>query len=360
MATRKNNFNLERFERKHSKVARKAALTGLEWTIKILRKTAQTTIDSTLLLKKLTKRQRFKLSKVEPYLHKNEFNKIVSLVKQGKANIELKRFGWSFLISGKDLLPILHYLPPENRKFIFDNSEEKSDELFINEANKKLQKIFYKAAFEDFSERAWDAVPQYIAPTLVTSLQTKQAIALQLFCPRKFKILLKGGRAKNKILDSASEIDSSLIIVDVDKLPDAERKTILSAKKLLAFSKGKLGSLHDEFNLVLPIKKISLKKFTDLVESLVVQEININRNDIFFLKKYIKHAQKIKVQLPPHFANKIKKFAVKMERKRNVSKKTIEGLIQMIKASAAMELREQVETKDLLRVFRIYREIYWK
>ena len=134
---------------------------------------------------------------------------------------------------------------------------------------------------------------------------------------------------------------------------------ILSAKKLLATTKSKTHTLQSNFNLVLPVKKISLKKFTDLVESLVVQEVNINRNDIFFIKRYIKHAQKLKVQLPPHLANKIKKFAIKMEKKRNVSRKTIEGLIQLIKASAAMELREEVKTKDLVRVFRIYREIYW-
>jgi len=341
------------------KSARQSFAKGIGYTKKFLRKSAQLTTDSILLLRKLNKRQRFKLSKVETYLHKNEFNKLVFLVKQGKANIELKRLGWSFLISGKDLLPILYYVSPERRKLVFDDSEEESDEQFIYDLNKKIQRIFYKKAFEDFSERAWGSIPQYIAPTLVTSLQTKQAVALQLFCPREFKILLKGGKAREKILRSAVEIDNNLVISHVDDLSKKEYAQLLSARKVLATA-SKKKKIHSDFNLVLPVKKISLKKFTDLVENLVVREVEINKNDISFIRKYIRHAQKIKVKLLPHFANKIKKFAIKLEKKKNVTPKTIEGLIQLIKASAAMELRDQVETKDLERVFRIYREVYWK
>lgn len=357
MATKQDSYNWEELGAKSAEAARAAAKTGWEWTKKFLRKSAQKTTDSTLLLKKLTKRQRFKLSKIRPYLHKNELIKLTALVKQGKANIELKRFGWSFLISGKDLLPVLHYVPPENRKFIFDVSEERADKQFIREADKKIQKAFYNNAFIDFSERAWGAIPQYLAPTLVISLYIKQAIALQLFCPKDFKILLRGGRIKEKIMSSASEIDSSLVTAEIDELVGKERKEMLSAKKLLAGTRNKTNSLHSKFNLVLPVKKISLRKFTDLVESLVVQEVQINRTDIYFIKRYIKNAQKIKVKLPPHLTDKIKLFALALKkRNKKVTKKTIEGILQLVKASAAMELREQVESKDLARVFKIFKQ----
>jgi len=335
-----------------------AARASWEFTKKFFRKSAQKTADSTLLLKKLTKRQRFKLSKVKQYLHKNEFNKLIALVKQGKANIELKRYGWSFLISGKDLLPILHYVHPEKRKYIFDESEEKPDRTFIREADKKIQKAFYSAAFADFSERAWGAVPQYLAPTLVSPVHIKQAIALQLFCSNDFKILLKGGRPKKKLLASASEIDSSLVVSDIDELIGKERKEVLSSGKLLAGTRKKTPR-NPKFNLILPVKKISLKKFTDLVESLVIQEVKINRNDIFFIKRYIKHAQKIKVKLPPTLTDRVKLFALALRKgNKKVGKKTIEGILYFVKASAAMELREQVETKDLARVFKIFQQIH--
>ena len=330
-------------------------------TKKFLKKSAQFAVNSLSLLKRLSKRQRFKLSKIKPYLHKNEIAKLIALIKQGKANIELKRFGWSFLISGKDLLPVLYYIPVEKRKFIFDESEERSDELFIIEANKKIQKAFYKNAFEDFSERAWGALPQYIAPTLVSPVYIKQAIALQFFCSKDFKILLRGGRIRNKLISSAAEIDSSLVVADLDELSNREVRQLFSAKKILAGSKNNKVRSYKNFNIVIPVKKISLKKFTDLVESLVIQEVKINKNDIFFLKRYIKHAQKIKVGIPPHLADKIKLFALNLKKKnKKISQKTIEGILEMVKASAAMELRNEVETKDLERVFKIFKEVYWK
>ena len=359
MATKKTSFDWEELSDKTADAARAAAETSWKWTKKFLRKTAQATADSTILLKQLTKRQKFKLSKVETYLHKNELGKLTTLIKQGKANIELKRYGWSFLISGRDLLPVLHFIPPEKRKYIFDDSEEKADKSFILEADKKIQKSFYDYAFNDFSERAWGAVPQYIAPTLVSPVHIKQVIAMQFFCPKDFKVLLKGGRAKKKILASASEIDSSLIAKDIDSLTETESKKILSSKKLLAGSKGKINLDKSGFNVILPVKRVSLRKFTDLVESLVIQEVQINRNDIFFIKRYIKHAQKIKVKISPQLADKIKLFAVSLKKKnKKIGKKTVEGILHLVKASAAMELRNQIKTKDLVRVFKIFNKVY--
>lgn len=354
MATRKDSIDWEDVRDKSAEVARAAAKTGWKWTKKFLKKSAQVTTDSALLAKPLTKRQKFKLSKVNPYLHKNELNKLTMLLKQGKANIELKRFGWSFLISGRDLLPVLEYIHPDNRKFIFDKSKERSDKNFIKEAEQKIQKAFYRIAFDDFAERAWGAIPQYISPTLVTPVFVKQAIALQLFCPRKFKILLKGGKAKKKLLASASDIDNNLVAADLDELADKQRK-VLSSKKLLAGSRNK--TLQGNFNLTLTVKKINLKKFTDLVESLVVQEVKINKNDIFFIKKYVKMGQKINVRIPPRFVEKIKSFALTLD-KRKINKNTVEGILQLVKASAAMELRSEIKTKDLVRIFEIFRKAY--
>ncbi|MBD3262752.1 hypothetical protein GF374_00020 [Candidatus Woesearchaeota archaeon] len=357
MAT-KDSIDWEEIQKKTSKAASDTAQTGLEWTKTFLKKTAQVTTNSALLAKKLTKRQRFKIGKIKLFLHENEVNKVISLIKQNKADIELKRYGWSFLITGKDLLPIIHYIPPDNRSYFFDDSSEKTDKNFIYEANKKMEKIFYKNAFEDFSERAWGAIPQYIAPTLVSSVHIKQAIALQLFCKRDFKILLKGSKDKSKILESASAIDSKLVIANLNRVK--EKRKLLASKKLLVTSRS-YKRIRNKFNLIIPVRKINLKKFTDLIEDLVVQEVQIGRTDINFLKKYLKHAQKTKVKLPPHLGEKIKLFAISLKKEnKKINKKIIEGILKLIKASAVMDLREEVNNKDLVRVFNIYKEIYWK
>ena len=85
----------------------------------------------------------------------------MKLLKQKRARISVKRFGWSFLISGKDLLPVVV------------SKEKKARDL-----NEKIKTKFYETRFEEFTERAWSALPHFVAPSLVGQLHIKQAIAL--------------------------------------------------------------------------------------------------------------------------------------------------------------------------------------
>ena len=100
------------------------AWDGTKW---LSRKTAKLFRDSALLARSLSKKEKFQLSKVEAFLNEKDINKLSTLIKQGKAQVRLKRLGWSFLISGKDLLPRILFVKPENRKLNPDMDVEAKD-----------------------------------------------------------------------------------------------------------------------------------------------------------------------------------------------------------------------------------------
>ena len=149
------------------------------------------TKDYSLLLRPLGKNERFSLSRLEPYLNKDEYKLVAAWLKQQKAKISIIKYGWSFLISGKDHLP----------KLI-------SGEPYTEELNSKIKTIFFRRRFEEFAERAWNAVPQYIAPEMIGNLEIKQAIALQLLSPEPINILLVGNAesGKNELISTTKEV----------------------------------------------------------------------------------------------------------------------------------------------------------
>ena len=378
------------------------------------------TKDKLILLRSLKKDEQFRLGKLSPYLDKKLNKKITNWVKQGKAKVNLNRKGWSFLISGKDLLP----------EIIADIEEARKINRFV-------EAKFYRLRFEEFTERAWGALPQYLAPNIIGLNYAKQAAALQLFSEDSIHILLIGdpGTGKTEVLRSACELSPissfglgsgtsgfglSITVkgryVNPGLLPKAhkgvccidelnlmkkdDRASLYNAMekgfvtydkagkhyryeakvKLLATANPKNDefashtlkdiktqmpfdqALLSRFHLIFIVKKADLDEFTEIADRLISEDkVPIKQSDIEFLKKYVEFARDIKVKIPRHLSDKIKDFvtALKNEEKSlpfKITPRTVTGILRMVKASARMELRDEAQTKDLDRVFSIVKK----
>ncbi len=416
---------------------KKASMKEKAWgfTRFLARKTAKLTRDSALLARPLKKKEKFNFSKVETYLNGREKQKLTKLMKQGKAEIKLERFGWSFLISGNDLLPKINFVKPEKRKFNPDLDVEVKDRLWTEELDKKIRISFFETKFKEFSERAGTAVPQFIASNLIGLNEVKQAAALQLLTPEPIHILLLGdpGTGKTDILRSSADlspissfglgsgtsgvglsvtVEGSKVLpgllpmahkgiccidelnlmkkedyasmynamekgfVSYDKRGkhykfDALIKLLSSAnpigdrfksykieqiKKQLPFD----SALLSRFHLIFFVKRASLQKFAKIAEKIISDEKKeASKNDIIFIKRYIRYANQINVKLPNHFIAKVKEFVVNLKEKEDklpfdITPRTIKGILRLLKASARIELRDKVDAKDLDRIFGIF------
>jgi len=74
---------------------------------------------------------------------------------------------------------------------------------------------------------------------------------------------------------------------------------------------------------------------------------------------YINFSKQLPVELPPHLVQKVKDFALHIKEKEAnlpypITPNAVKGLMEMIKASARLELRTSIDLKDLERVFDIF------
>ena len=392
-----------------SKEAGKKAFEIAKWFSK---KTAKLMRDSTLVARPFNKKELLRLSKVEPYLEERELNKLKFFIKQGKAKIKLVRFGWSFLVSGKDILPKAVFIMPEKRKFNPDFDVEVKTRLWTEELDKKIRKNFFLARFKEFAERSSTAVKEFIAPNLIGLTEIKQAIALQLFSKDPVHILLVGeqGSGKTELLKSAPNLATTSTFADRDSMNNLIVN--LSNKKisqgLLSMASNGLccidglnyikkkdrielataietnfinynldGKQHvfdvqasilattnslenidkqllEKFHFVFFVKKVQMEQFSDLAEKLISEEkVKANQNDLLFVKRYVRYGSKLDPKLPPIIADKVKSFVIDLKEKESnlpfeVTPKTVVGITKFLKASARMDLREKIEAKDFL------------
>ncbi len=195
-APKKSNFG--------KKVGKKT-LAGMSW---FGRKTGKLVRNSVLFARPLNKKEKFVFSKIQPYLKEGEEFRLQTAIKQGKAQIKLQRYGWSFLVSGNDLRPKVYFVKPEKRRLNPDHDIEEKLQFWIEDLDKRIRRQFFERNFREFAEKAWMAVPQFIAPNIIGLKHVKEASALQLFCKEPTHILLLGdpGTGKTDILRSAADL----------------------------------------------------------------------------------------------------------------------------------------------------------
>jgi len=181
------------------------AWAGTKW---LGRKTAKLIRDSVSRARPLSKREQYRISKLKEYLKPEEESKLLTLLKQGKTEIRLRKFDWSFLTSGKNIIPKVLFVPPEKRTLNPDLEVELKTRAWVEDIDKKIRQKFFEIRFREFAERAWTFVPQFIAPNIIGLQYIKEAAALQLFSKEPTHILLLGdpGTGKTDILRSASEL----------------------------------------------------------------------------------------------------------------------------------------------------------
>jgi len=181
------------------------AWTGTKW---LSRKTAKLLRDSAARARPLSRKEQHIFSRLKEYLKPEDEAKLTTLIKQGKAEIRLRKFDWSFLTSGKNIYPKIFFVPPEKRFLNPDMGVEHKIKIWAEELDKKVRRKFFETRFREFAERAWTFVPQFIAPNIIGLQHIKEAAALQLFSKEPTHILLLGdpGTGKTDILRSVSEI----------------------------------------------------------------------------------------------------------------------------------------------------------
>jgi len=229
------------------------AWAGTRW---FGRKTAKLVRDSFSLARPLNKKEQNKFSRLKEYLKPEDEGRLLTLMRQGKAEIKLRKFDWSFLTSGKNIYPKTIFVPPEKRFLNPDTDVELKTRLWIEELDKRIRKRFFEIRFREFTERAWSFVPQFIAPNIMGLQHIKEAVALQLFSKEPVHILLLGDiqTGKTDVLRSAAELSpiSASGLLGSDIL-DMGLAVTVRGKKVLP---GLLPKAHlgvcciDELNLV--------------------------------------------------------------------------------------------------------------
>jgi hypothetical protein len=346
----------------------------------VLQRSGQVLRDAVSLLRRLSKEEQWDLKFLESYLSDKEFDLVVKRLKQSRLKLKRQKQDFSFMVGGNDLLPVI-------------SSREKS----LRDLNVKIRKKFYKSMFKAFSERAWTVIPYYLAPSVVGQREVKQTAMLQMLVEIPLQIALVGpedsdneevlrgmqvfaplasysdGKGALEFLElsdgvqcvsNASELSDKTLGKLISKAADMDVGLLVSIgpksrkKKLinaLPFKPKFLGEFHTSFLM----KKTELTGFEDITDQLIVDTgYKLRDADLEFMRQYLKHAASLTVGLPPYLHQKVKSFVQKIKAQEKklpfeIGPLFVEGLLELIKASARVDLREEVTSVDLDRVFTI-------
>ena len=140
--------------------------------------------DVVRLLRKLSDQEEELIDLVSGAVSSDEKRYLVKLVKQKRARIR------------KEIV----------RSRLGDlTSVEIVSDIDLSDLNAKVNRKLRLDAFREFSSRAYDSLPEMIAPRIVGFENAKRAVASQLFSNERFHLLLLGdpGTGKTRLLQSA-------------------------------------------------------------------------------------------------------------------------------------------------------------
>ena len=129
-------------------------------------------------------------------------------------------------------------------------------------------------------------------------------------------------------------------------------------KKQLPFD----AALLSRFHLVFFARKPDMEGFKEITRKIIKgTKKKTSAESIDFIKKYIVRAEKINVEIPRAIEQDIIDFAEILKKEEGnslieVSPRLVIGLVRLVKASARLELRSEVEHRDLELVKGIFRE----
>lgn len=151
---------------------------------------------------------------------------------------------------------------------------------------------------------------------------------------------------------------SRVLAIAETKGGDFKSYSISQIKKQIPFD----SSFLSKFNFIFVIKKPNEEEFRVIADTIIKESVKkeISSDEINFIKKYITRCSEIKVNIPRQLSDQIEQFVSGLKELEknlpyNITSKTVEGIVGLIKASARSEMRKEVQTKDLERVFSIVR-----
>jgi len=245
--------------------------------------------DRAMLLRLLSDQEDLALYYLKKYTDKKSLRKVRGAIKQKKAKIHLRKIGFSFLISGRDLLPIVT-----------------SKLKWVNGINKEVRKSFFAEKAQDFSTKAWLFLPEFIGPEVPAQRKLRQLLALLLFSDlRNIVIKDKSNYTKN-LLKSARKLGKISV-----KLSARKKNAVFNAKPA---DLGNFKEIADQKSKVICIKEADVK----------------------FLRGYIAKAGGIKVNVPKNFnlnyiQSELVKASVRMELRNEADEEDVDRIRAVLK-----------------------------
>jgi DNA replicative helicase MCM subunit Mcm2 (Cdc46/Mcm family) len=269
----------------------------------------------------LSKYEVLNFKKARIFIPKYEAKIIARYIKQERCKLLFKKTPYSFLITQNSLQPYL-----ESELDIIKKIDVHIAERFKEDLQKR------------FAERSWYTTQEYIGTNILGLRNIKKLLTLALFSdPIRIQLLNVREQEQELIIDIFSRLNRTLYITFSEK---AEKDHDIVIK----------GQLSEK------------NRFTEMAEKIISgQTYQPNIDDLEFLANYLKKALEIEPIMPPNLTEKTKELILSLKSKEkslkyNVTERTIAAIMNMIKASARLELRAEIRAKDLERVFSILNE----
>jgi hypothetical protein len=286
-----------------------------------LKKSLRFSKEKLKALRPLSNQEVLNFKKAALFIPKNESKVIARYIKQDRCQLLFKKTPYSFLITQNSLQPFL-----ESKLDILKKIDSRMAERFEEDLQKR------------FAERAWYTTQEYVGTNIIGLRNIKKLLTLTLFSnPVRIQLLNVREKEQELIIDVFSRLNQKLHITFSEK-----------ASK--------------DYDFVIKGTSSEKNRFTEIAEKIISgQTYQPNIDDLEFLAKYIEKAKQIEPIMPPNLTEKTRKLIVSLKNKEKslkycVKEQTIEAIMQMIKASARLELRTEIRAKDLERIFSILNE----